>query len=1032
MKLLPLILLSLFSANCLDSQSLSFRHLSTENGLSQGHINALLKDSRGLLWEATQDGINRFDAYEFRHFKHDPSRKNSLAANYVWCLLETSDGKIWAGTFGKGISVFDPVREQFNSFNPVPLNDSTTAPNSIRTLCEFPKGKVWIGTDLGLWTYNLESNQLNAISNGAFFRPFQNVTVVQPVNPKHCLIGSGTGLYLFASDSGALDSLGMGIPGVTVHAIAAVDSSHFLIGTNKGLKLCSINFKTRNLNIEKHITGLPDDFVSCLLAETEGYYWVGTNQGLSRVSLNNNHIETWQHESDNASSLSSDIVTCLMEIQPGYLWAGTREGINQFSIQSPAFKVLGGSEGSSELCSDAVLGMMEDEEHNLWVATRKGLSRVSGIHLPKDKRAYECITPANTASMPYDYVIRVKKDRSGKLWALFRRNGFAMLHKRSGGGWFFEKPDFTKGQIPPELGLNDLEQDEDGVYWLSTQGLGLHSWNPATGEYLQFRSSNDSASLRHDYVFGTYHDSQQRLWVATANGGLCLMDKANGRFQCFTNEEENPGSISSNMVLSVFEDSRVRLWACTANGLNLMKTDGSFQRFYRGDGLPNDVIYGMLEDEEGALWVSTNGGLARLHFKDSSLSVQHYDHSDGLPGNEFNQHSFLKLSDGRLCFGGVNGLSIFQPADVKPYPDAPEVAITGLLLFNQSTTTDQEVYGFRLPAALNELDEIVLRHDQNFIALEFAALSFADPSSNEYAYYLEGLENDWVFSEKRRFASYPGLSPGSYTFHVKAANQDGVWNEQPRSIRITVLQPWWNTWWAWTAYLLLAAGLVYLFLRQREAAVRRVEAAKSAERESLRKRMARDFHDEAGNRITKLALMTEVMKRSQKVDENLVEDIQSNIQELRSGMRDFIWVLNPENDNLQDTFIRLRDAANSVFEHSDINLSTGSLSDLAETIALDGNQRRHIMMLFKEAASNCVRHSGASEAELSISMEEDHFEIWLQDNGSGFRTNEYESGNGLKNMQVRAKKAGGTLRIESNNGAGTRIVFRSQFTQTGN
>ncbi|RMH22081.1 MAG: hypothetical protein D6698_01875, partial [Gammaproteobacteria bacterium] len=659
MKLLAAILLLFIGSGGLLSQPVSFHHLDTDDGLSQGHVNHMLKDSRGFLWVATQDGLNRFDGYSFRQFVHDPSDVNSLSGNYVWCLLEASDGKLWAGTFGKGISVFDPVSETFTTLNPVPLDESTTAPNSIRTLTEHPQGTVWVGTDDGLWVYDLAKGQFKAFDPGIYHRAFINILDVFPFGENAVLLCSGTGLYHLSLDSGELDSLDLGVSGLSCHEVVQAKNGQLLIATSKGLFMCNLLEKEGRASIGNCNVLLPDDYVSCLMPGHANEKWVGTNQGLVSLDFAAQppSLKRWRIDPQMPGSLSSDIVTCLLEVQPGLVWAGTRQGINQFSIEPPVFQNLGGSSGQLPLCSDAVLGIAEDGNDNLWVATRKGLTRIGNFHLPKEKWTFDCLLPQQEPTMPYDYVLKVKQDRAGQLWALFRRNGFAALNQRPDGSWFFRRPSFTEGEMPPDMGLNDLEMDADGVYWLSTPGIGLHSWNPVSGEYRQYRSAeNDSLTLRHDYVFGTFHDSRQRLWVATANGGLCLMDKARGTFSCHTSEEGNPTSISSNMVLSVFEDSQQRLWACTANGLSLMLPDGSFRRFYRRDGLPNDVIYGMLEDSDGALWVSTNAGLAKLQLADSSLVVEVYDRGDGIQGNEFNQHAFLETSDGRLCFGGVNGL----------------------------------------------------------------------------------------------------------------------------------------------------------------------------------------------------------------------------------------------------------------------------------------------------------------------------------------------------------------------------------------
>lgn len=594
--------------------------------------------------------------------------------------------------------------------------------------------------------------------------------------------------------------------------------------------------------------------------------------------------------------------------------------------------------------------------------------------------------------------------------------------------------------------MNNILKDSKGMTWLASPGMGLIKWDVRNDEMRTFATSEtDPKALKHDYVFCLLEDAQKQLWAGTANGGLCKMNRAEGNFDCFVNDPEDSTSLSSNMVLSIFEDSRQRLWICTAHGLNLSLGNGRFRRFLKKDGLPNDVAYGMLEDENGSLWLSTNQGIAKITFTDSLFAAQNFDVSDGLQGNEFNQHAFFKTRNGLFLFGGTNGLTFFDPKDIKPYPHAPPVVFTGFQLFNQPVVVRGGTDGFAqsepigndffLKKAINETEEIVLRHDQNFISFEFAALGYTQPENNLYAYKMEGLDPEWVQSDTRRFASYPNLAPGDYIFQVKAANHDGVWSETPKSIRVRVLPPWWRTWWAYLCYAAAIALAAMGFVRQREDSVRRIEQAKADERERFRKRTARDFHDEAGNKITKIALITEVARQQAGNDTALpplLSQIEENIQELRSGMRDFIWVLDPANDNLHDTILRLNDFSNSLFEHSNIRFSSIGLDESFRQIPLNANQRRHLLLIFKEAMNNCVKYSGATESKLVLKLNGDSLQVVFCDNGKGFNKKPTVPGNGLRNMQVRAEKMGGELEILSVIDEGTEIRLRMQFTQMGN
>ncbi len=1023
------IVVFLLAASFLSGQNqIAFRHLSTDHGLSQGQANFILKDSKGFVWIGTQDGLNRYDGYSFKHFYHQDGDSTSLSNNYIWCLLEDSQHHIWVGTFGGELCRFDRETETFQSFPLKPFSQPTIAGNSVRSLCEHPEGTLWIGADKGLWsldisTLNLEKKDFYTPENSAAAPQTEellNIVAVHPLADSQLLIGAGQGLFKINAANGQISPVpyfGRDMP-ATTSIVNAVEENKFWTGTENGLFQLEYFPAKDSISVEKG-SAFSGRSINTLFLDAQQTLWAGTNEGLS--SYSEQGVAHFFHLENDAATLSNDMVFSILEIGPGLMWAGTRGGISIFSNKKPPFQNLRPTTTFGNLCSDAILGMLEDGADNLWIGTRDGLTRIGHFSKGKEGWETECLTPANTPSMPFDYVINVKQDRQGGLWCCFRRNGFAKLKQGPADDWYFEKTNTFDDELGT-IGMNDLLFDREGFTWLATPGEGLVKWRQETGKYEIFESDSTAGSLKHAYVFCLFEDSYGRFWVGTANGGLCEMDKKTGSFDCHVLDNLDGNSISSNMVLSIMEDSRQRLWVCTANGLNLMEGEGRFRKFFQKDGLPNNVVYSLLEDADHYLWASTNRGLSKISFKNGVFKTQNFTTADGLPGNEFNQHSFLKTKGGLLVFGGTDGLTIFNPNDIRPYPYVPEVALTDFQLFNQSVPiTDKGI----LRKAINETAVIRLKHNQNFIAFEFAALGFMQPENNQYAYMLEGLDEAWVHSGNRHFTSYPNLPPGGYIFKIKAANHDGIWNEIPKTITIKVLPPWWQTWWAYFAYTGLAALLIYGTIRFREKSVRQIERAKTAERERFRKRTARDFHDEAGNKITKMSLLTEVAKRQSvgnKTLPPLLGQMEETIQELRSGMRDFIWVLDPENDNLYDTLLRLKGFANSIFEHTPIRFRTEGITGSLRQFPLNGNERRHLLLILKEAMNNCVKYSEAEEAVLSVEAWAGRLTIDFYDDGKGFDPSA-ATGNGLRNMRERGAKIGGQVTVESDGGTRVRLVL---------
>jgi ligand-binding sensor domain-containing protein/signal transduction histidine kinase len=1017
-----------------------YKRISIDQGLSQGQVNCMVKDRLGFVWLGTQDGLNRYDAYAFRQYYHRPGDTTSLSNNYIWSLFEDSRGDMWIGTFGGGLCRYDAKQERFQTYRPVAFAGKTVSENAIRSICEYPVGALLVGSDKGLWTFDLTARRFRPVHPS--LATLLNIVALEPYSENEVLIGCAQGLFCWNTDRQVLTAVSFTdgqMP--TVNAIAPGDAGAFWIGTPAGLFRLERRSTAGGVAVAEPVNlsgALQDHNILSLLTDVNDHLWVGTTSGLARIDgkYPDMEISTLTHTAGITASLSSDMVNSLLEPEPGLLLAGTREGINCIFAAPSPFSTLRFGENGRGLCANSILGMAEGASGTGWIATNEGLTMVQNFGSDPHAWQTRCIHPRNNPAIPYAYVLRVIPAGTDSLWVTFRRNGFALLIQKAPLEWYFS-PVRQFDSILQGAGINAVYRDRRNITWLATPGQGLIRWDRIKGRHKVYTTENTGGALPHQYIFCLLEDSGGRFWVGTANGGLCLLDRDTGHFRAFLHMPDDDASISSNMILSLFEDSRQRLWVCTANGLNLYLGDGRFKRFSQKDGLPNEVVYGILEDAAGRLWMSTNRGLAYFEVRHDSIDlVQTYDAADGLQGNEFNQHSFYRTRDGRFCFGGTAGLTVFDPRNIKPYPVAPPVVITDFQLFNQSVKVGHTGgRQYALQYAIQATEEIVLRHDQNFIAFEFAALGYRQPENNLYAYRMVGVDAEWVESGSRRYAAYPRLLPGHYTFCVRAANHDGVWNDKPVSIRIHILPPWWQRWWAYALLATLIGGAVWVVFWQRIKAVRRMEQVKIEERERFRKRTALDFHDEAGNRITKIALLSEVVKnmvRDNTATLQLMEQMENNIQDLRNGMRDFIWVLDPENDNVYEMLTRLRDFANELFSWSETRFSAEGISPGFREMHLNSNQRRHILLIFKEAANNCVKYAHATRAKLRITVDADTLTIEFRDDGRGFDTEAVKTGNGLSNMTARTEKIGGKFSLDSAPGAGTIIRLVIQITQTGN
>jgi two-component sensor histidine kinase len=426
------------------------------------------------------------------------------------------------------------------------------------------------------------------------------------------------------------------------------------------------------------------------------------------------------------------------------------------------------------------------------------------------------------------------------------------------------------------------------------------------------------------------------------------------------------------------------------------------------NGLPSDVVYGILEDSSGNLWLSTNYGLSR--FNQDTETFKNFDTRDGLLGNEYNTGAWARTAEGTFLFGGVNGASEFNPDSLVDNPFIAPVVLTGFNIFDKPAV---------LKKSITSTEEITLSYRDNYFSFEFASLDFSTPDRNQYAYMLEGLDRDWIRAGTRRFAGYTHLDAGRYVFRVKGTNGDGVWNEAGASVRIIITPPFWKTWW-FIVLLIMAIGGGIAFL-----IVNRVRQLLAIER--LRSKIAADLHDDIGAGLTEISIMGEVITQklppeSRRLILPEAEKIGETARGLVSSMSDIVWLVDPRRDSLYDLVSRLGDSFKETMNTLNIQFKTENLQSL-KSVRLKMEYRQHLLLIFKEAINNSLKYSGCSEISLSVDLRGKMLDMCLIDNGRGFEIEDEPAGNGLKNMKERADRIGGVLVIRSSSGRGTEVEF---------
>ena len=812
-----------------------FRHLTTDDGLSDSTVEAVLQDRQGFMWFGTADGLNRFDGYTFRVYLPDEEDPGSISGGYVWKLFEDSAGILWIGT-SEGLNRYDRETDTFFSWRHDPEDETSLSLDTVQDILEDSRGDLWIATGLGL-------NRMDG-SGGGFVRyvhdaedpssiGHDDVQVLHEDSRQRLWVGTQDGLDLLDRDSGEFLHYrhDRGDEGSLSHNfVRAIQEDRYgelWVGTEDGLNRLDPDRPERVVRYrsDPELPGsLRDDQVWSVFEDSAGVLWVGTDRGgLGRFDRERETFVHFLHDRADPNSISSNVVYEIFEDASGNLWtANYAGGVNLVDRASLAFEFYTNLPNDPEsLNHQSVLSLFEDSGGEIWVGTEDGLAR---FERPSRRFLRFPYDPAGRAGPAAPAVPALPEDRDGVFWVGTYNGGLGRFDRRSGR--------FERLRLVPEDGPSDvrsqvwsIEDDRLGFLWAGTSG-GLYRIDRQTGAFALFRSDFfDPTTLGHDYVWDIHEDRQGRLWLATQDG-LSLYDPGRDQFLTYRHDPQDPTSLSFNQLTAIHEDPRGRLWLGThGGGLNRFEPEReTFTAYREGDGLPSDVVLSVVEDRDGLLWLGTNRGLSR--FESQREFFTNFDQNDGLQGRQFNRQAALALRGGELLFGGINGFNLFDPRRIEINTDPPPVVLTGFQLFNRDVRIGE---GEVLRRQITDADEITLRHDQSVLSFEYAALNYRNPGRNRYAYMLEGFDPDWVQAGTQRSVTYTNLDPGRYTFRVIGSNNNGVWNEQGAAVRLRVLPPFWATWWFRLSALLVLCASILAVHRHRLSTFRGHNLALEAE-----------------------------------------------------------------------------------------------------------------------------------------------------------------------------------------------------------
>jgi methyl-accepting chemotaxis protein/ligand-binding sensor domain-containing protein len=809
----------LFAQTPSQQEALQFDFIGVEQGLPQGTVMAMLQDKRGFLWFGTYEGLSRYDGYSFLTFKHnlaDSAFTYSLPHNNVYSLTEDSNGMIWVATEG-GLSRFNPRTERFQNYRMVKDNPRSLPDNYIFEIMQDSKGRIWLGTLAGgLCLYNPTTDDFTRFPVDAkdpSKLPSSDVLAMMEDKTGMLWIGTSEGLSQFDPSTGKVLRTFRNDPAnpqsLSDNTVRAVEQDRITgeiwVGTLSG-GLCRLNPQagvfTRFPKDNAGVQGPRSNSVWYLCQTRDGALWMGTqNGGLSRYNHSTNNFTTFTFNPKQAKSLRNNNVIRLMEDRGGTLWIAFSNGMCTYNPYSKNFSIYRSNPlDPTGLPSSAVRAIHEDQRGTIWVGTSEGLS---GLDRSTSSFTTFRSVESDKTTLPKNDVRSICEARDGVLWVGTNGGGLAAMNPATRKFTVYQ----NDPKNPQSIGGNVVwcvREDRAGIIWAGTSTGGLNKFDPKTKTFTAFKhEAGNPKSLSMNAVRSLCEARDGTLWVGTFGNGLCKYDAATGSFTSYIHDEQNARSLSNNNILSICEDPEGAaniLWIGTEEGINRFdKTTGECKAWREPDGLINNVVYGILPDAQGNLWLSTNKGLSRFNPKTGKF--RNYDVSDGIANNEFNRGAYCRLRSGELIFGGVEGLTLFNPARIGENPLVPPVAITAFKKFNKPASLD---------TASSYAYSIVIPSRDNFLTFEFSALNFLSPAKNQYAYKLEGFDEEWNYCGAAHTAIYTNLSGGTYTFRVKASNNDGVWNEEGAAVQLVVIPPFYATWWFRGSLVaaFLAAGFI--------------------------------------------------------------------------------------------------------------------------------------------------------------------------------------------------------------------------------
>ncbi|TRX60639.1 response regulator [Fulvivirga sp. M361] len=815
---------------------IQFSRYTTLEGLSENYVNCIFQDSRGFIWIGTNDGLNRFDGYNFKTYRYKPNDPDGISTNLINTLTEDQEGNLWIGTTNEGLCRLDTKREVFTYYRNTRESPDLLTKNAARILITDKNNNIWMGNSLGLHFLKKSQSQSDTstvlyIKKMLYSRGVVDIRTIAE-DGQNIWVGARSGLFTLPVLSNNIPEKIVSIKqeeGATSNFVLDIVpvKNGLIIAYGHGIYKFRFNSPSRTSGTFKRIS---DIYSNDLLLSSDNSLWCATNDGLYSLRLdtgNDKVINTIKYSSnEHSNSLSNNVITSLFQDRSGLIWIGTNGGgVNVLNTNKKKFRHYTSSKHPGSLSTNIIRSLYEDSHHNLYIGTNEGIYNFLP-HSAKNNyqtgfRHYSIKAQTTDQREVYCFSETTNNTNEKTIWI---GSGFPQTIVSIPFDQLIQGEETLTHHNFVDHSVFSLLMDKDNNLWVGTYLDGLYKIsNPGRKQTIEHFRSDMEHSIASDIVRSIYEDKTGNIWIGTDNGLSKLPTqekrKSKPKIITYTYQPEDLKSLSHSYILSLYESKRGEMWVGTmGGGLNKVikgvnADSDTFISYDTEDGLPNNVIKGILEDDMGNLWISSNKGISK--FNPSTLDIKNYDIFDGLQDFEFMEAAACKRYDGEMLFGGINGINAFYPDQIIDDTSKVKIVLTDFQLSHRSVPVGKKINGrVVLDQLITATRHIVLNHDQNSFAITFAALHYVAPKKNQYAYKLEGFDKAWVkVNALNRVAEYTNLSSGDYVFKVKATNNDGIWTDQPRVLYISITKPIFLTSWAIFLYSILLLAFFW-FLRK--------------------------------------------------------------------------------------------------------------------------------------------------------------------------------------------------------------------------